>query len=223
MSTRATCVGLLALVASAREIGAVDVQEIVRKVQARYDSTQDFTAAVTQEMTVVSLGKTITSSGTVAFKKPGKMRWEFDDQTPQVIVADGTTVWIYQPTEHQVIKAPFDSAFRSSAPLSFLTGVGRIAEDFDVSLDAASVANGGAEPLLHLSLVPRHDAAAVGTLRLAVVGADGEIRGAEVADPMGNVSRLRFDGIRRNQGLKDAQFVFEVPPGVDVITPPARR
>ena len=51
------------------------VDEIVRKVQARYDATQDFTADVTQEMTIASLGKTTTAHGTVAFKTPGKMRW----------------------------------------------------------------------------------------------------------------------------------------------------
>jgi len=30
---------------------------------------------------------------------------------PQVIVADGQTLWFYQPKEHQVMKAPFDAAF----------------------------------------------------------------------------------------------------------------
>ena len=219
MSARAALFSLLALVTSAAESWGLDVQAIVRKVQARYDSTQDFTAAVTQEMTVASLGKTIKSEGTVAFKKPGKMRWEFDESAPQVIIADGSTVWLYQPKERQVIKAPFDSAFRSSTPISFLTGVGRIVEDFDVSLDTSSA--GDTDQLLHLLLTPRHDSAAVGTLRLTVASADGEIRGAEISDPMGNVSRVRFDRILRNQGLSDDRFAFQVPAGVDVISPPA--
>ena len=50
--------------------------------------------------------------------------------TPQTVVADGTTLWLYQPKEQQVMKAPFDAAFRSTTPISFLTGVGRITDDF---------------------------------------------------------------------------------------------
>ena len=200
----------------AAERRGVEVQKIVQKVQERYDSTRDFTAKVTQEMTIASLGKTTAAQGTVAFKKPGKMRWELDHDAPQVIVADGSTLWLYQPKEHQVIKAPFDDAFRSTTPISFLTGVGNIAEDFDVSLEGAS-ANGG---LVYLMLVPRRDRATLGKLRLTVASDSGEIRGAEIFDPLGNVSRLRFSDIRRNQNLPDKDFVFEVPPGVDVITPP---
>jgi outer membrane lipoprotein carrier protein len=192
------------------------VQNIVQKVQERYDSTRDFSAKVTQEMTIASLGKTTSAQGTVAFKRPGKMRWELDHDTPQVIVADGTTLWLYQPKEHQVIKAPFDSAFRSSTPISFLTGVGRIAQDFDVSLDGTS-ADG---KMVYLMLVPRRDSTTIGKLRLTVASDSGEIRGAEIFDPLGNVSRLQFTDIRRNQDLPDKDFVFEVPAGVDVITPP---
>jgi outer membrane lipoprotein carrier protein len=193
---------------------ALDVNVVVRKVQQRYDATHDLTAAVTQEMTIASLGKTTTMHGTVTFKKPGKMHWELSDGDPQVIVADGTTLWLYQPKEHQVMKAPFDTAFRSTTPISFLTGVGRIAQDFEVSLDGEDA------EVVYLMLEPRHDSAAVGRLRLTVARDTYDIRGAEVRDPLGNVSRLRFDHMKRNVSPADDQFVFEVPPGVDVISAP---
>ena len=206
----------LAITLLAGELRAADVSAIVQRVQERYDATRDFTATVTQEMTIASLGKTTTARGTVAFRKPGKMRWELDHDAPQVIVADGSTLWLYQPKEHQVLKAPFDSAFRSTTPISFLTGVGRIAQDFDVSVDGTS-ADG---QLVYLMLVSRRDSATVGKLRLTVARDSGEIRGAEVHDPLGNVSRLQFDDIRRNQDLADDRFVFQLPQGVDVITAP---
>jgi outer membrane lipoprotein carrier protein len=195
---------------------APNASQLVRKVQERYDQTRDFTADVVQEMTITSLGKTTTARGTVAFKKPGKMRWELSNGEAQVIVADGTTLWVYQPKEHQVLKVPFDAAFRSSTPISFLTGVGRIAEDFDVSLDGESPDR----QVFYLMLVPRHDGGAVGRLRLEVAASTADIRGAEIHDPLGNVSRLRFDHIQRNSGIPDGRFVFQVPAGVDVISAP---
>jgi len=199
---------------------ALEVAEVVRHVQERYDATHDFTAEVTQEMTITSLGKTTTAHGTVAFKKPGKMRWELTNGDPQVIVADGSTLWLYQPNEHQVLKAAFDAAFRATTPISFLTGVGRIADDFTATLDGDGADAGG--PVLYLLLVPRRTNADVGRLRLTVGRDSFEIRGAEIQDPLGNVSRLRFEHITRNGNLPDDRFVFQVPPGVDVITAPTR-
>ena len=203
---------------------ALEVAAVVQKVQQRYDATRDFTAKVKQEMTIASLGKTTTATGTVAFKRPGKMRWEFDRGARDIIVADGSTLWFYQPDEQQVLKAPFEEAFRSTTPISFLTGVGRLAQDFDASIDGTSPDG----RLIFLMLAPRSDSAtgagaAVGKLRLTVAGDTGEIRGAEVHDPLGNVSRLQFEDIKRNQGLSDNRFTFQVPPGVDVITAPMAR
>ena len=209
------CAGLAALVPRAG-LAAADLDAIVRKVQERYDSTRDFTADVTQEMTIASLGKTTAAHGTMAFKRPGKMRWDLSQGEEQVIIADGETLWLYQPSEKQVLKAPFDAAFRATTPISFLTGVGKIAQDFDVSLDGGDAKDG----VLHLMLVPRRDSASMGKLRLTVARDSGEIRGAEIHDPLGNVSRLRFEHIKRNVGLSDDQFTFQVPPGVDVISAP---
>ena len=208
------CSALAALVPRASL--AANLDAIVRKVQERYDATRDFTADVTQEMTIASLGKTTTAHGTMAFKRPGKMRWDLSQGDEQIIVADGETLWLYQPKEKQVLKAPFDAAFRATTPISFLTGVGKIAQDFDVSADGADEKAG----VLYLMLVPRRDSTGVGKLRLTVARESGEIRGAEIHDPLGNVSRLQFDHIKRNVGLGDDQFAFQVPPGVDVISAP---
>ncbi len=217
MRTRALWLcALLAAVVPRGVAGALDVKEIVRKVQARYDATTDFTADVRQEMTITSMGKTTTAQGTVAFKKPGKMRWELTQGDPQVIVADGKTLWLYQPKEQQVLKTPFDAAFKGSTPISFLTGVGHIDEDFEVSLDGESPDG----QRLYLMLLPRRDSQSVGRLRLEVGRDTGTIYGAEIHDPLGNVSHLHFDRVQQNVGVPDDRFVFQVPPGVDVITAP---
>jgi len=214
-----TVLGGFVAMAPATRAAALDVKQVVRQVQARYDATHDFSADVTQEMTVASLGKTTTEHGNVVFKKPGKMRWELGEGASQVIVADGTNLWLYQPKEHQVIKARFDAAFRSNTPISFLTGVGRIADDFDVSLDGE--ASAGA--FLSLQLVPRNDAGDVGRLRLTVARDTFDIVAAEIHDPLGNVSRMQFEHIKRNTGVPDERFEFHVPPGTDVVPAPTMQ
>lgn len=187
--------------------------DIVDQVQARYDDTRDFTAAVRQELVMASGGKSMTASGRVAFEKPGKMRWTLTEGVSQVIVADGTTLWFYEPDEQQVLKAPFQTAFRSSTPISFLTGVGRLRTDFDVTVDDPK------EGPLRLRLQPRGDAD-LGALLLTVDRASYDIIGAEVTDPIGNITKLQFTDLRRNVGLKADEFRFEVPAGVDVVEAP---
>ena len=187
--------------------------DVVDKVQARYDQTKDFTANVQQELVMASAGKSMKASGKVAFKKPGKMRWTLTEGVSQVIVADGKTLWFYEPDEQQVLKAPFQDAFRSSTPISFLTGVGRLKSDFDVKVE-----DGGGGPL-RLRLQPRGDSD-LGALILTVDPTSYDIVGAEVTDPIGNITKLQFSDLHRNVGLSDDAFHFEAPPGVDVVEAP---
>jgi outer membrane lipoprotein carrier protein len=194
-------------------IAAPALADVVDKVQARYDETKDFTANVQQELVMASAGKSMKASGKVAFKKPGKMRWTLTEGVSQVIVADGKTLWFYEPDEQQVLKAPFQNAFRSSTPISFLTGVGRLKSDFDVKVE-----DGGGGPL-RLRLQPRGDSD-LGALILTVDRTSYDIVGAEVTDPIGNITKLQFSDLHRNVGLSDDAFHFEAPPGVDVVEAP---
>lgn len=208
----ARTVFLAAVVATA---GTPDsVEDIVDRVQKRFDAMSDFTAKVDQELVVASAGRTLKAHGTVAFKRPGKMRWELRSDETQVIVADGKTLWFYQPEEQQVLRSPFETAFRSSTPISFLTGVGRIRDDFEASID------GSGEGKVTLALLPRRQGGEVGRLRLTVETENYDIVTAEIFDPLGNITRLHFSDLKRNSGLGDSWFEFEVPDGVDIIDAP---
>jgi outer membrane lipoprotein carrier protein len=189
---------------------------VVQKLQARYDTTSAFRAEFRQETRIAALGESEEALGTVAFKKPGKMRWEFQSPEPQSIISDGTTLWIYQPADRQVLKAPFKAAFVSTTPVSFLSGVGRISEDFRSERDA----RGCSGDRLYVKLVPK-SAQDLGGLTVAVDPATFDIVGAAVTDPIGNTTTLTFSKVERNAVIPDEEFRFEVPPGVDVVTAPA--
>ena len=193
---------------------AEKVAEVVRRLQARYDSTKDFTADFTQTVEAATLGQPLESSGQVFFKRPGRMRWEFAAPEKQTIVADGQTLWVYQPEHHQVLKAPFRAAFQSATPVSFLFGVGELASDFDAVLLPSDKPE-----VLRLKLVPKQERE-IGVLVLDVSPQTYDILAAEVTDPLGNVTRLRFANMKRDVGLDDAKFTFRAPPGTDVVQSP---
>ena len=188
---------------------------IVQKLQARYDTTKAFRADFTQVTSVAALGESEEAHGTVAFKKAGKMRWDYHAPQEQLIVSDGTTLWIYQPADHQVLKAPFKAAFVSTTPISFLAGVGRISDDFHAERDS----RGCDAERIHVKLVPK-TSQDMGSLGVAVDPATFDILEAAVTDPIGNVTVLGFANVVRNIEIPDGEFHFEVPAGVDVVAAP---
>ena len=192
-----------------------DPATIVRDLQTRYDTTRDFRADFRQTTTVAALGASEEAHGTVAFKKPGMMRWEYAAPEAQTIVSDGSMLWIHQPAERQVLTAPFRAAFVSTTPISFLTGVGRITDDFRPAADA----RGCTAKRLHVRLVPKNEQD-LGSLTLAVARASADIVEAAITDPIGNVTTLAFADQRRNVDIPDAEFAFVVPPGTDVVRAP---
>jgi outer membrane lipoprotein carrier protein len=188
---------------------------VTRNVQARYDDTKSFTADFDQEMRIEAGGHTLKSSGTVAFQRPGKMRWSYEKPEPQLIVADGESLWIYQPEDHQVLKAPLKDAFESRTPVSFLLGVARVERDFSPTL--LSPADDGS---VRLRLVPKDDPqGSLGTLTLELDPVTSDIRAAIIRDSLGNATRVALKDLRRNETIDASQFRFEVPYGADVIQP----
>ena len=187
-------------------------ETIMARLQARYDETDGFRADFVQEVTSATLGQTLRSRGQVFFKKPGRMRWEFTEPQ-QLLIADGSALWLYQPSERQVVKTPFQHAFSSQTPISFLTGVGRLEEDFSV------LPQGETCSVYQLRLTPKPAAEAIGLLDIEVSKVTFDILQALITDPLGNTTRVSFTNIERETALGDDLFRFELPPGIDLVEP----
>ncbi len=188
------------------------VEDVTARLQAHYDDTEGFRADFIQEVTSATLGQALNSRGRVFFKKPGRMRWEFEEPK-QTLVCDGSFLWLYQPTEQQVIKTPFQHAFSSQTPVSFLTGVGRLEEDFLVAEQDET------QTVYQLRLTPKKAPEVVGLLDIEVSKQTFDILQAMITDPLGNTTRLRFVNIERGIVMDEALFTFELPQGVDLVEP----
>jgi len=219
-SAALACLGVLLLATPAlvvpTDARAASAQDVVRKVQERYDATQNFAADFGQEMRIEAGGQVIKSSGKVWFRRPGRMHWEYLEPEKQTIVADGETLWFVQPVDNQVLKAPLANAFESRTPVSFLLGVARIEQDFRATL--LKPADDGR---LRLQLDPaKGDDGSLGALILDVDPKTYDVEAATVRDPLGNTTRVDLHDLRRNGTVDDALFRFERPAGMDVIQAP---
>ena len=124
---------LLVLVVPASAQTTVTLDDAIRGIEGAYGRMTDLKAEFTQTAFNKSLNQTIPATGKVYLKKGGKLRWEYAEPTPQQIVSDGKTIWIYTPTLNQVNTGPAPEALAGPAG-SFLSGLGKLREHFSVRL-----------------------------------------------------------------------------------------
>jgi outer membrane lipoprotein carrier protein len=196
------------------------VTRAVEAIQRRYETVRDLTADFVQTTRSVALGAAgavASSRGSVVFAKPGKMRWDYQEPEPSLVVSDGRWLWVYDPAHQEVQKLPVGEGFLSGAAIQFLLGEGEIRRDFEVTAETCSDAK------VELVLVPRRDAS-YEKLRVRSDPATGELLETTVTDLLGNVTQIAFSGIRTNRAPADDLFRFRAPPGVRVIElePPKR-
>src|SRR6476646_345215 len=108
-----------------------ELDQGVAGVDATYGKINDLRAEFTQSAYNRSLGQDIKAEGIVYLKKGGKMRWDYKSPSPQQIVSDGSSLWVYTPELNQVNKGNAPKALAGPAG-SFLSGLGKLREEFTV-------------------------------------------------------------------------------------------
>ena len=153
---------------------------------------------------------TESAEGTVALARPGKFPLGLPRRRAQLIVSDGTTVWLYDADLAQVTVRPAAETLVGT-PALLLSGAGRSARPNSRSPTAARTTG-----------LAWSRARAEGR-RWRFPGAARRHRGRRIAphdrcvDRLGQTTRLDFDRIERNPRSIRQRFSFTPPPGVDVI------
>ena len=193
-----------------------NLDTIVTKLQANYQTMRDYQADFTQETKIKAYPRPQKSSGKVYYKKPDKMRWDYSKPEKKEIVTDGETLWMHTPSLNQVMKVDFEATSQSKVASAFLSGMGNLKRDFDMTLD--KTAEPGKD--YRVVLVPKSGAESVKTLILTVDRKSFNIKKTELTDIYDNLTVVILTDFRVNVGFKDARFNFTPPEGVEIFTPP---
>jgi len=148
------------------------------------------------------------SFGTVAISRPGKLRWDIQKPSPQLIIGDGEKIWIYDAELKQVSVRPAGKAIGGS-PAALLAGKNDLERNFTLE------DSGEAEGMNWVTATPKASDSGFEKVRLGFVGA--ELRAMELSDSFGQTTLIHFTKIERNPVLPASSFKFTPPSGVDVI------
>lgn len=184
-----------------------------RSVQQRYNTVRDFSADFVHTYRGGVLRQQATERGTVAIKKPGRMRWVYTAPERKTFVSDGVKVYSYIPQDRQVIVSNAPREDEATTAVMFLAGKGDVVRDF-----TPSYASGGPPGTLALKLVPKRAEREYDALVLFLDPSTLQIRALTTTDSQGGESTFTFSNLKENQGLSDKEFAFRIPRGVDVIT-----
>ena len=149
-----------------------------------------------------------SSSGTFAFIRPGRFRWEVTRPIEQVIVTDGERVHFYDKDLRQVTVRKMNEAI-GSTPAAILFGSNDLEANFIIK-DA-----GAADGLEWLTAQPRSKESGFELIRIGFKA--GLPEAMDVRDAFGQTTRFTFRAIERNPALDQGLFRFVAPKGVDVI------
>ena len=159
-------------------------------------------------------------SGTVYFRRPGQMRWEYDAPEKKLFLVDGKTTWFYVPYDHTVTKTPVKESSDWRTPLALLTGkadLSRLCAQIDI-------VNQPGTPSGHtvLRCVPKADKVASDPndyteVLLEMDTSTGELNRITIRQPGAIELEYRFGNWQTGIPLPESLFHFQIPQGVAIV------
>jgi outer membrane lipoprotein carrier protein len=190
------------------------VSKVVQALEARYRGAESF-QAVFLERRSEGQASIQVESGTLYIRRPGLMRWEYEEPEKKLFLVDGKYAWFYVPADRTVTKAPVRDSDDARIPLLLLTGkssLGRVCrriELADVHVEAAGDTA--------LRCLPAHGAE--DEYREAVFEVDAQNRLVRLlVREAGDVeTEFRFGKWEQNIPLEPSLFRFAPPRGTTIV------
>jgi outer membrane lipoprotein carrier protein len=208
----------------------------VREFEARYRSAKTLQATFLERY--VENGQVVRSeAGTAYFRRPGKMRWEYEAPEKDLFLVDGKTAWFYVPGDHTVTRVPAKQSADWRTPLALLAGemkVSRVCARVELETSERAIREGNVVLRCKVRGAPadgpgsRDDRPSVDipaspqggqgdTVLFEIVRETGELARLLVRQSGGVQVEFRFENWRMNPPVADSLFRFDVPPGVAIV------
>ena len=192
-----------------------DPVAMAAKVQQRYNGIKDIQGDFVQTYEGGVLRTKTTERGTVAIKRPGRMRFTYTKPEKKEFVSDGTRMYAHMVADKQVIVSPAPGPDQGDIPAMFLAGQSDLARDYTPSFTPLP---GAAPGLTTLKLIPKKPSSEYESLGIGIDPKTLQIQFLTAVDTQGGRSSFTFANLKENRGLTDKDFEFRIPRGVDVVT-----
>lgn len=188
---------------------AVEVSVDVEALQTRLAALDHFDSAFRQAVYSADGVELQDVTGHLSATRRGEVRWETAAPYEQLLVSDGTTIWLYDPDLEQVTVRPFRHNIAETPAMLLIGDTGQLASEYQVlRIETGPEQNGW-------QLIPRAPGAMFERIELVFEG-DLPLR-MKLWDAMEQVTVIEFNDRSSAANLDPGLFRFEAPPGTDVL------
>ncbi|MCX7663120.1 MAG: outer membrane lipoprotein chaperone LolA [Tepidimonas fonticaldi] len=190
--------------------------EGLRELETFLSGVQQGRAAFTQTVTAPlrdgeAVARTRTSRGEFEFLRPDRFRFRYTQPFEQVIVADGQTLWLYDPDLNQVT-ARRQADVLANTPAALLAA----APDLRAVRQAFTLSAGESrDGLQWVEAAPKARDGQVQRIRIGF--RQGQLEVLDILDSFGQRSVMRFGPLDRSTQFTVANFRFQPPASAEVL------
>ena len=187
------------------------LEQILDRVEKHY-AGKSFQAEFIQESTIKAMDIVDFAAGKIFVRYPGMMRWDYEKPEIQIIITDGRKLWIFRPSDNQVLTGSAPAFFSDGKGASFLSDIKLIRQKFKISLE-----NSKEGFFYELKLQPLEKRLDVTDIRLSVTKNTFTVIRIITYNSYGDENRIEFGNHQFDVKLEDSLFSFRIPPGADVV------
>jgi len=195
------------LVIFSRITAGITANDLALQVEKKYRSfkslSMDFIKTIRSE--IFETENRI--KGKMILKNPNKFKIQTKEET---IVCDGEFIWTYSVENQQVIKNLVDRSENLFKPNQYLSN---FRSEYVPQLEGEEKVN--QTKCFKLLLSPKKDDVFIKRMTIWVDKKDLLAKKLEYKDSNDNEVTLIFQRIKANRKIKDSEFIFQTPPGVE--------
>jgi outer membrane lipoprotein carrier protein len=198
------CITILLL---GRGIESITADELASQVEKKYRSLSDLTLDFSKIIRSEIFETQNKTQGKMLMKNPDKFKIQTKAET---IVCDGKFVWTYSVENQQVVKNLLDKSENMFKPNQYLSD---FREEYVPRLEGEEKID--QTPCFKLLLSPKKDDVFIKKMTIWVDQQSLLAQKLEYRDSNDNQVTLIFSHIKTNRKIKDSEFIFQTPPGVE--------
>lgn len=146
-----------------------------------------------------------SSTGSFALWRPGKFRWQTQTPAAQLLVADGTKIWLYDPSLNQVSWFKEQVNNKQSPAMLLVGDIDSLAKQYRITMNDQAD-----QTVFHLQ--PKKESFFA---QVNLVFVDETLSDMEIKDNLGQQTKIHFSELSNGAGSQ--LFQFSPPAGADVV------
>src|SRR6266403_3178280 len=211
--------------------GPAEVKLLVQRMESRYRSARTLQATFLERY--LENGNVVrVEAGIAYFRRPGKMRWEYQSPEKNLFLVDGKSAWFYVPADHTVTRVPARQSTDWRTPLALLAGemkVSRVCARVEPAIDEkpesadhvvlfCKLRGAGSDARKQGSQDPPAQSVDAGeAVFFEIVEDSGELVRVLVREAGGVAVEFHFANWQFDPAVDDALFHFRAPSSVAIV------